>query len=71
MASKRLAGFFTLPTERERSDAVLGMWEMECPEESPCVALPDLQAPKLSNRPEDPHDRDRVASLQYETPAST
>lgn len=70
MASKRVAGFFILPTVRETSDAVLGMWEMECPEECPCVALPDLQAPKLSNRPDDAHDRDRVASFQYELPSS-
>jgi hypothetical protein len=65
MASKRAADFFTLPSVLEDANAVCGMWELGCPEEACELIPPEMRAPTFDSRPQDPHDRERVAHVQY------
>jgi hypothetical protein len=67
MASKRDSDFWTLPTVLEQANAACGMWELGCPEDSLHRVPAEQRAPMFEGRPEEPHDRERIASIQYVT----
>jgi hypothetical protein len=67
MASSKDADFFTLPTVLETANAICTMWELDCPEEELHRIPHEMRAPTHGTRPQEPHDRERIATIQCAT----